>query len=494
MKAGFVDQRGMPCRAGRAACGALLAAVVALGFWPVGAEAGTYTVWSCRGPVGEPLSTGAWEIANADPSITGVELSDTCASGGSVRVALTAPNAWPAPQQPRGQATFQLPAGTQIVDYTLWRAVRAVGAGLPGPYVFAAAVRETASGATTDRGCASFLAPPDYNCSVDGDFGVPLSPSNEVAHTGVALDGLQLWAACLSSGCSQLTFPSYSAEFQLFGSRVVVEDLTAPAAPQLSGSLVGSEPVTGVAPVTVHGGDPESGIAAMTLSVDGGPSQTIASGGSCQEPYTLAQPCPTVAARTFSVDTVGLADGAHSLAGTITDAAGNTTSYGPVAFTVAHPPVSPPAASPAPAVTPAPAVERTTRPTPQTGTARLRLTARASVKRLRPGQKVTFAIRVSNPSNVAVRDVRVCHELPSGLAYVSSRARARLSGGRYCWTVGTLRAETARTMHLTARALNGSRGSRTSRAVATSQNARAERANSGIRVVAGTLRAGGVTG
>jgi uncharacterized repeat protein (TIGR01451 family) len=124
----------------------------------------------------------------------------------------------------------------------------------------------------------------------------------------------------------------------------------------------------------------------------------------------------------------------------------------------------------------------------------LRLTKVANHKTVRAGQTVTYTLRVSNPSSAPVRSVKVCDTLPSGLVYVSSKSRAKLTKGQYCWTVGTLGAGRSRTLKLTARALKGTSGTKTNRASASSPDARTGRASRSVRVRPAGLRAGGVTG
>jgi uncharacterized repeat protein (TIGR01451 family) len=124
----------------------------------------------------------------------------------------------------------------------------------------------------------------------------------------------------------------------------------------------------------------------------------------------------------------------------------------------------------------------------------LGLTKAANRKAVKAGQTVTYTLRVRNPSSAPVKDVKVCDNLPSGLVYVSSKSRAKLTKGQYCWTVGSLGAGKSRTFTLTARALKGTSGTKTNRATASSPDARTKRASRSVRVTRTALRAGGVTG
>jgi uncharacterized repeat protein (TIGR01451 family) len=124
----------------------------------------------------------------------------------------------------------------------------------------------------------------------------------------------------------------------------------------------------------------------------------------------------------------------------------------------------------------------------------LKLTKKVNKKKLRAGGQATYRIRVSNPAEASVHDVRVCDSLPSGLVFVSASPKAKLSGGKHCWTISTLGAGKARTFKMTVRALPGASGRKVNRATATSPDAKTQRAKRAIPVVDALVRAGGFTG
>jgi uncharacterized repeat protein (TIGR01451 family) len=124
----------------------------------------------------------------------------------------------------------------------------------------------------------------------------------------------------------------------------------------------------------------------------------------------------------------------------------------------------------------------------------LALTKVTERKRVRAGQTLTYTIRVRNPSDVTLRNIKTCDALPAGLAYVSSKSRAKLSNGRYCWTAGRLGAGEKRTYRLTARAMGGTSGKIVNHATAKARGAAKARAKRAVRVTASIVRAGGVTG
>ncbi|MGD9695706.1 MAG: hypothetical protein AB7V42_08610 [Thermoleophilia bacterium] len=124
----------------------------------------------------------------------------------------------------------------------------------------------------------------------------------------------------------------------------------------------------------------------------------------------------------------------------------------------------------------------------------LRVAKSAGATAVRAGGRLTYAIRVANPSRVALRRVAVCDRLPSGLVFVSAAPRATLSSGRLCWRIAALGPGRSRTYRLTVRALAGASGTRVNTAVATSPDAGTGRATQTVRVFGARYRPGGVTG
>lgn len=135
------------------------------------------------------------------------------------------------------------------------------------------------------------------------------------------------------------------AETTLYRSRVVLDDPTPPAAEPIGGTLLAGTLRQGsLGTLQVAGHDGQSGITAINMTLDGGPTSTTESGNAlngCRVPYVSSRPCPSDFAPVFSVDTAALSPGSHNASGTVVDAAGNETSWGPVAFTVEAAPVAP---------------------------------------------------------------------------------------------------------------------------------------------------------
>jgi uncharacterized repeat protein (TIGR01451 family) len=118
---------------------------------------------------------------------------------------------------------------------------------------------------------------------------------------------------------------------------------------------------------------------------------------------------------------------------------------------------------------------------------RLGLTKGVNKTRLNAGETATYTIRVRNPSKRALRNVKVCDDLPSGLVFVKATPKAKLSKGKYCWTVTRLAAGKSRTFRMTVRALVGTSGRKVNTATATSPDARTRRAKRAVRVLGGQV-------
>lgn len=129
----------------------------------------------------------------------------------------------------------------------------------------------------------------------------------------------------------------------------------------------------------------------------------------------------------------------------------------------------------------------------------LKVSKAASATRVSAGGRLRYRIAVTNASPFALRRVRVCDALPAGLVFVSARPRARLSGGRRCWTVRRLGARKSRRFVVDVRVLGGASGRKVNVATATAPNARGARGRAAtakrpVQVIAGQVRGGGVTG
>jgi|GEM_PF-1127706 len=375
------------------AFGLWLGGLLAMAFLAWGAataQAGQYTVWSCRGPDGGPISAAAWRVQTGDAGVRDLAVTNDCAAGGSLRIEAT-PVGVLTDHRPVGEALFEPPAGTVISSFKIWRYVAANDGPDAGPYEndYAASLREW----PVEGGGEGFVSEcpvrPQPRCS----FGTPDEPLAEgnlvTEHTwnheetpGEGLspyERLGFWVSCVRFGCEPpAAGEGPAAVFELFRAAITVEDDQAPTVAGLGGTVAEAAPVAGVANLLVTATDVGGGVAAFELSVDGGVTRRVpvANGsGDCEAPFSAARPCPPEATRGFSIDTAGLAPGAHTVSGAVVDAAGNATSFGPVAFTVARRVDDPGPGDPGGqhGVSPASAARTADNGTPAVETPRLRL-------------------------------------------------------------------------------------------------------------------------
>lgn len=291
------------------------------------AYAGTYTVWSCRGPSGEPAATSGWVG----------EGTDGCADGGALSARADRP--WDA-----SGYRLEAPADTTIAGYRIWRYETAGGHAAWGAY---AALFEDPFTRPVD-GCFA-----SAGCKERGDPHDPLAAANLVERSDRELRALEIVAGCFAS-CR-------GAEFRLFRAAVDFTDASAPVA--------AGAPAVDAGSVTVAASDAGGGLRSAQALIDGQPVATAGSG--CAEPFTAARPCPESATFTLAFDTASLPAGEHELAVVVADAAGNATTLLTQPLTIQRPEPYPSVApSPTPVPTAAPVAPT---PTPTPGPARLRL-------------------------------------------------------------------------------------------------------------------------
>jgi hypothetical protein len=314
---------GRPAAAPATLLLALVVALVGLSLAGPPASAAPYEVWSCRGPQGAAAPSGAWVPATAPETAPKAVVTDSCVDGGALRAALI-PNESHA--QGGASVTFNAPAGTRIVGFDVDHTVGTgtMNAFQPGGYVSELVALDPGPGQASTA---------LTSCTAARVLGSPCSVSAVARRdaTAPSLGGLVLRATCPSNGCG--TASGVGAEAVLRSARVALDDPAAPVVESVGGTLAGSS-TGGTRTVTVAASDAGGGVAGITASVDGARAIVDAAGGTCAVPYSAAQPCPAAREAVFGVITSTLAPGTHSIAGTVTDAAGNVTPWGPVAFTV----------------------------------------------------------------------------------------------------------------------------------------------------------------
>ena len=331
--------------------GALLAGIT-LAWDASQARAGEYTVWSCRGPAGLPISAAAWQLHISDATAADMTATDQCAGGGPLLLEAT-PREIIQNRNPTGEAIFQPPAGTVIPHFKVWRYTAANDGPSTPPTTddYAASLREWPVGAEGEgfiSECGFLREEPSCAYGTEAD---PLGEANLVTeHTWTAEapgKGCRHWksSASGSAACAaaanrppQARPPSSSCSARRSRSRTNIL--------RWSSGWKGRWPNRPRSPASPTSPSPRPTRAAASPPSPSRSTAVRRSGsaatgaGSCEEPFSLPQPCPTTATRGISVDTAGLAPGGHTVAGAVADAAGNATPFGPVAFTVAAPAAS----------------------------------------------------------------------------------------------------------------------------------------------------------
>ncbi|WP_210490958.1 hypothetical protein [Patulibacter sp. SYSU D01012] len=307
------------------------------------ADAGTFTVWSCRGPEGAPAPTVAWQAGG-----TAGTTADDCAAGGALRATLGQADA-------DGDAIsgfgFVLPPGATIAGYRAWMAAT-VAPTTPTPLPadqssYAAGLSETDGLGVHGFRTGCLAAPAGCTWGVPG---APDDPAN-LTQDGTTLRGLAIAVRCATpAGCSATQDPAGTVD--LYRSAVDVRDDEAPTVGVLGGPLLDG-PVTGRQVVAVPASDVGGGVARVEARVDGRLVAAADSGGACVPPYAAAAPCPLATERSLVVDTAALAPGPHQLVARAIDPAGNATDGAPTSFVVAAPVPNPPPVVPTPTPEPA---------------------------------------------------------------------------------------------------------------------------------------------
>jgi uncharacterized repeat protein (TIGR01451 family) len=108
--------------------------------------------------------------------------------------------------------------------------------------------------------------------------------------------------------------------------------------------------------------------------------------------------------------------------------------------TPAEPPVGDPPAPPTP---PAPPAGPSPVPVAAVTAPKLTLRKTANRTRVKPGQTIRYRLTARNTGRGAAEHVELCDDLPDHLTLVTSRkqltkAKARMTRGKLCWTLGTL--------------------------------------------------------
>jgi hypothetical protein len=308
---------------------ALVTTTIAIALTAPPAHAGTYDVWSCAGPSGEPLPANGWTRESM-----GGYLGSTCgrpngALGGRLDEGAV----------PRGSFArwiFEAPDDTTIARVTMHRTVVPFGLSTIWGRAYllyrdSPVIRE---GYGLDA-CV-YLAGP---CANSGDDRNPFSDANRFSASSLRAGRLIASAEC---GGQEATCPAQPIEragrFTIYRAQIGLEDAFPPtfrSAPS-GGLLDAAAPVGGKRAVWFDGVDRGGGLHAAEVVVDGVTVARSALGAeaSCREPFRDPVPCPTAADGLIEVDSSLLENGRRNVQLALVDAAGNRTLSEPVAVLV----------------------------------------------------------------------------------------------------------------------------------------------------------------
>ncbi len=224
--------------------------------------------------------------------------------------------------------TFTAPAGTTITALTY---ERYIGHSLDPKNSWSPALR--ADGAIVPEETCLDTVENNETCSIGGPPGTGGEPARI---TGLSAHELSLGIVCQPpTGRECVTGATQHAVWAtMYGATVTLSDPTPPTLSAPSGALWGPGEGgfhKGTESIAVSAQDVGGGVASVTLSVDGHPTETYSA--PCN--FTFSQPCPSsTGTQTLSLATSQLGDGKHSLTLVATDAAGNQSTVASEEITV----------------------------------------------------------------------------------------------------------------------------------------------------------------
>lgn len=331
-----------------AALAALALTAAALAAGAVDARAGTYHVYGCRTPSGQPAPADGWSGSVASGGAFDQYARNACAEGGALVAALGDATSHGA-NIDKATWTLSVPPGLNLVGATLWRAGDTAGGGVPtATYAFDFA---SPSESTYFDPCGAFLG-----CASQGNQSQPLSEENRVIVPAADL-GPHLYASTTCTGFAGAECPAGSgdhsgdaAALYVYASDITLEQNAVPSVTDVGGELASAATLRGTDDLTFTATDPASGVYEAVVTVDG---QLVESrvlnenGGRCHEAGTASdgrpaflylQPCLTSLSADLPLDTTTLTDGAHHLIVSVLDAAGNSAPILDREVTVSNPP------------------------------------------------------------------------------------------------------------------------------------------------------------
>ena len=256
-------------------------------------------------------------------------------------------NAWVSSVGGSGTTSYSCPPGNgmQVLvgAVSTFRAAKSASAAGAGPggtarWIFTAAAGSTvASFAGTWKcskgGFGSYsFASPSGGTGTGTCTSAAFTPVTRALPAGATVLELSAGVGCNGStpGCSS----SY-ARAALGEARVTVNDVVLPTASVIGGSLTAPGTISGTASLNFSVGD-GTGVSEARLVIDGETDSEVEATVPFACNFTRPAPCATSAGSAFSVDTRKLADGAHTYAVEVVDAADNVARSATGSFTTAN--------------------------------------------------------------------------------------------------------------------------------------------------------------
>ncbi len=320
---------------------ALAAVVILSAAGPLGlpavAEAGSYTVYTCRLPSSQAAATDGWVPDSSSP---GIRVTDSCGSGGYLGAEMDAVGF---PDTMRRGWRWSAAAGTALREMTLWRTY-VLGAASPSATPF----RDVLSDSRELEFDAPAAPPLGNGNSGGGSTALGFHETNRVSHVDLRDNVVRVRVGCTGASGSICPATGGSAAAQyIFGAHFLVDDLADPALGAVSGTLARAGTHRGIEAVTFAATDQATGIYRGIVEIDGVPVHTEViddNQGRCADafpwdsnPYQFQYrvPCKLAANGTMRWDTSVVSDGPHELRIRVEDAAGNrATVFGAETITI----------------------------------------------------------------------------------------------------------------------------------------------------------------
>lgn len=329
---------------------ALVAVSLTLAASAAVARAGTYHVYSCRTPNGGVAPADGWSGSVAG---TFTSAENSCPAGGALLAALGYQSAHVA-NEDFATWSFTAPQNDSITAATLWRAGDSDGGGTVSAiyqFWFSAPIRSNAPGPAFEWCFSGVECPAGL-----GHLSEPFAIDNRLIVPAANLGkNLYMNASCV--GEPGTSCPSgkgdasgFATAVYLFAADLTLEQPEGPHATNAGGELASASTVRGESAVTFDATDPGAGVYEALFSVDGQIVQRTPlddNGGRCRDvgqttdgrpAFLYLQPCLGSVSADASLDTTKVANGAHRVAVSVIDAAGNAAPVLDRTVTIDNPP------------------------------------------------------------------------------------------------------------------------------------------------------------